>query len=73
MDCHRCGGTMILKKICDYGGYSWGWKCFFCGEITDQVEEHLEWLKIGRDQNKIGGRHSVMTYRDGVGFECDGM
>ena len=35
MNCHRCGSTMILKKVCDYGGYSWGWKCILCGEIID--------------------------------------
>jgi len=64
---------MISKKFCDYGGYSPGWKCILCGEIIDQVRESHQWHKIGGDQNKIGRRHSVMTYRDGVGFEWDGM
>ena len=36
MNCHRCSGTMILKKFYDYGGYSWDWKCTRCGEIMDQ-------------------------------------
>ena len=73
MNCHRCGGPMIFKKFCDYGGYSCGWKCILCGEIIDQVHENRQWLKTGRDQNKVGRRHSLMAYRDGVGFEWDGM
>jgi hypothetical protein len=28
---------MIFKKIHDYGGYSWGWKCTHCGAIIDQM------------------------------------
>jgi len=28
---------MILKKFYDYGGYSWSWKCTFCGQITDHT------------------------------------
>ncbi len=37
MNCYHCGDAMILKKIHDYGGYSWGWKCTHCGAITDKV------------------------------------
>ena len=37
MNCHRCADSMILKKLCDYGGYYWGWKCIRCGEIIDQM------------------------------------
>jgi len=55
MDCHRCGGTMILKKFCDYGGYSWGWKCIFCGEIIDQIPENHQSLKIARQQKQNRG------------------
>jgi len=73
MNCHRCGSTMIFKEFCDYGGYSYGWKCILCGEIIEQIQEGCQWLKIGREQNKVGRRHSVMTYRDGLGFEWDGM
>jgi len=40
MNCHRCDGTMIFKKFCDYGGYSYGWKCIRCGEIIDEVPEN---------------------------------
>jgi hypothetical protein len=47
MTCHRCGGIMILKKFCDYGGYSNGWKCIFCGEIIDLIQENRQWLKEG--------------------------
>jgi len=64
---------MIFKKFCDYGGYSYEWKCIPCGVIIDQIPENRQWLRIGRDQGKIGRRDSVMTYRDGVGFEWDGM
>jgi hypothetical protein len=64
---------MISKEFCDYGGYSRGWKCILCGEVIDQIQENRQWLKIGRDQNKTGTRHSVMAYRDGVGFEWAGM
>ena len=73
MNCHRCGSTMISKKFCDYGGYSCGWECILCGEIIDQIQGKRQCLKIGGEQNKMGTRHSVMTYRDGVGFEWDGM
>ena len=73
MNCHRCGTTMIPKRFFDYGGYSFGWKCILCGEIIDQIQENRQWHKIGRDQSKIGRSYSVMTYRDGVGFEWDGM
>ena len=73
MICHRCGSTMTFKKFCDYGGYSCVWKCILCGEIIDEIQENRQWHKIGRDQSKIGRRYSVMTYRDGVGFEWDGM
>ena len=40
MNCHRCVGTMIFKTSCDYGKYSWGWKCIRCGEIIDEVPEN---------------------------------
>ena len=73
MICHRCGTTMIFKKFCDYGGYSSVWKCILCGEIIDQVQENRQWFRISRDQDKVWRRHSVMTYRDGVGFGWDGM
>jgi tRNA(Ile2) C34 agmatinyltransferase TiaS len=73
MNCDRCGSIMISKRFCDYGGYSNGWKCILCGEIIDQIQENPQWLKIGRDQDKIGRRHYVMTYSDGVGFEWAGM
>jgi hypothetical protein len=52
MNCHRCGGTMILKTFCDYGGYSWGWKCIFCGEIIDQIRENLQSLKVAGHQQQ---------------------
>jgi len=39
MNCPRCGSTMIFKKFFDYGGHSWGWECFFCKEIIDQIPE----------------------------------
>ena len=74
MNCHSCGGTMVFEKFCDYGGYFPGWKCTLCGEIVDQIQESRQWLKTGREQNKIGGRrHSVLTYRDGTGFGWDVM
>jgi len=38
---------MIFKKFCDYGGYSCGWKCIFCGEIVDLIQENRQWLKEG--------------------------
>lgn len=52
MNCHRCGGTMIFKKFCDYGGYSWGWKCIFCGEIIDQIQQNLQSLKVAGHQKQ---------------------
>ena len=73
MNCHRCGGYMILREFYDDGGYFWGWKCILCGEIIDQIQENRQWPKMGRDQNKLGRRYSVMTYRDGVGFGWGGM
>ncbi len=52
MNSYRCGDTMILKKLYDYGGYYWGWKCTRCGEIIDQpvfenqrVERITQWEK----------------------------
>ena len=45
MNCHRCGGIMIFKKFCDYGGYSFGWKCIYCGEIIDLIQENRQWIK----------------------------
>jgi len=30
---------MIFKKFFDYGGHFWGWECFFCKEIIDQIQE----------------------------------
>ncbi len=73
MNCPRCGSTMIFRKFFDYGGHSWGWECILCGEIIDEIRENRQWLKIAMDQNKIGRKHSVMTYTDRVGFEWDGM
>lgn len=40
MNCHRCGSSMIFKKLCDYGGYSFGWKCILCGEIIDEIPKN---------------------------------
>jgi uncharacterized Zn finger protein len=37
MNCYHCGDTMVLKKLHDYGGYSWAWKCTHCGAIIDQI------------------------------------
>ena len=39
MNCPRCGSAMIFKKFFDYGGHFWGWECFFCKEIIDQIQE----------------------------------
>lgn len=52
MNCHHCGGTMILKKFCDYGGYFTGWKCIFCGEIIDHIQENLHSFKKAREQKQ---------------------
>jgi len=49
MDCHRCGGTMIFKKVCDYGEYCSGWKCISCGEIID---ENCQSSKIAKEQKQ---------------------
>ena len=45
MKCHHCGDTMIVKKIHDYGGYSWGWKCTHCGTVIDQVPVGEPWME----------------------------
>lgn len=66
MNCHRCGGTMILKKFCDYGGYSCGWKCIICGEIIDEIPRNPQWLKEGGNENKNGRGHFPMTRRNGA-------
>ncbi len=52
MNCYYCGDSMILKKIDDYGGYSWGWKCTHCGAIIDQIVSEGHWMKEG---TKKGG------------------
>jgi len=39
MNCPRCGSTMTFRKFFDYGGHSWGWECFLCKQIIDQVPE----------------------------------
>jgi DNA-directed RNA polymerase subunit RPC12/RpoP len=51
MNCPRCGSIMILKKFYDYGGYVWVWKCIFCGEITDLVQEESSMAQKGWEQN----------------------
>ena len=66
MNCHRCGGTMIFKKFCDYGGYSCGWKCIICGEIIDQLPMNPQWLKESGNENKDGRRTFPMTRRNGA-------
>ena len=50
MNCYRCGDTMILKKIHDYGGYSWDWKCTRCGAIIDQMLRRNHWMKEDTQQ-----------------------
>jgi hypothetical protein len=30
---------MVFRKFFDYGGHFWGWECFFCKEIIDQIPE----------------------------------
>ena len=37
MNCYRCGDIMILRKIHEYGGYSWAWRCTRCGVVIDQT------------------------------------
>ena len=71
MKCHRCGSTMIFKKFCDYGGYSFGWKCTLCGEIIDQIHENPQWLRMvkGRDEGRIRSTNSEKAQEDGIGFE----
>ena len=74
MNCHRCGSTMILKKFCDYGGHSFGWKSDYCGDIMDQTQGNRQrFKKMGRGQDKAEGGHSAVIYREGVGFEWDGI
>lgn len=54
MNCDRCGSTMILKKLCDYGGYSWGWKCILCGGILEPTPENSQCLKKVENRNSDG-------------------
>ncbi len=37
MNCYRCGEIMTLRKIHEYGGYSWAWRCTRCGSIIDRM------------------------------------
>jgi len=39
MNCPRCGSTMTFRKFFDYGGHSWGWECFLCKQIIDEIPE----------------------------------
>ena len=73
MKCHRCGSLMVFERFYGPNEYFLGWRCVLCGEIIDQIQENRQWLKIGGNQNRLDGRHSVVTYKDGVGFEWDGM
>ena len=52
MNCYLCGHTLILNKIDDYGGYSWGWKCTHCGLIIDQILKENHWMKEDTQQNR---------------------
>ncbi len=57
MNCCRCGDIMILKKIFDYGGYSWSWKCTHCGAITDKMPIGDPRVKgEAKEGNRITGR-----------------
>ncbi len=58
MNCYHCGDAMILKKIHDYGGYSWGWKCPHCGAIIDQILKENHWMKEDTQQH---GRHKEVS------------
>jgi hypothetical protein len=50
---------MIFKKFCDYGGYSYGWKCILCGEIIDGIPESQQQLKEGKYEIDDRRRHSL--------------
>lgn len=41
MNCAKCDGLMMNEKIQDYAGgiWFWGWRCVFCGKITDELIE----------------------------------
>ncbi|MBN2245106.1 MAG: hypothetical protein JW755_04605 [Candidatus Aminicenantes bacterium] len=51
MNCPLCGSVMIFKKFCDYGGYSYGWKCPRCGDIIDEYIENSQ--QEGRKQKSF--------------------
>jgi uncharacterized protein YifN (PemK superfamily) len=54
---------MIFKKFCDYGGYSFGWKCILCGEIIDEIpENHYQVIENGNNNKNIR-THDPMTWR----------
>ncbi len=60
MKCYRCGDIMILKKIFDYGGYSWGWKCTHCGAITEKMGvSDLRMKDEAKECNRITRREST--------------
>lgn len=66
MNCHHCGAIMIFREFSDYGGYSCGWKCIFCGEIIDQVPENRRWREEGGNENKNGRRRYPKICNEGV-------
>jgi hypothetical protein len=57
---------MIFKKFCDYGGYSYGWKCLLCGEIIDEIPENRPLLKEYRNENKKVKSRDLMMWKMGI-------
>jgi tRNA(Ile2) C34 agmatinyltransferase TiaS len=66
MKCHRCGDTMILNKFYDYGGYSWGWKCTFCGQIIDHTVMQKYLKEVAQSQKSLMKEASIAVDGDSV-------
>ena len=69
MKCHRCSDPMVLKKFYDYGGYSWGWECTFCGQIVDHtLMQNHPMKKVAPLKKSLMKEASIAV--DGVSIEA---
>ncbi len=57
MRCLRCRGLMILERYQEMNDFYFGWRCFLCGEVLDEVVmENRRGMRGGRDTHMAAAK-----------------
>lgn len=57
MRCLRCRGLMILERYQEMNDFYFGWRCFLCGEVLDEVVmENRRAMRGGRNTHMAAAK-----------------